>query len=94
MIGSDERVGVWMIVMVENEEISGQLQRQYKDVDRSAVSAGPIQLGEIAEQEKENGNMYAEYMRNSRDGGQRPGTGQTSSTVREQREVDGQFRDF
>lgn len=85
MLGSDEKVGVWMVVMVDNEEITGQLNRHSQHLDVSN-SGG---LG--AASPRFNGSkLYAEYLR--REG--RPDTADTSSTGREKREVDSHFRDF
>ena len=86
-MGSDQKVGVWMIVLVDNEEITGQLNRQLNQ-DRQALTA-PIQLGETGRTSTDSNNMYADYRKDERNG--RP---QTSASTREQREVDGQFRDF
>lgn len=106
LLGSDERVGVWIVVLVENETVSGSLHRPQPD----ARLAGPIQLGggggggggagssngQGVASPRFAGNrekLYAEYLR--REG--RPGTdgsGHTSSSQRERTEVDAHFRDF
>ena len=95
LLGSDERVGVWMVVIVENEDITGKLNRQADAAasDNSGL-ASPINLGAVG---RAQGNkLYADYLkREGRDG--RPGTNgsqMTSSSVIERQEVDDQFRDF
>ncbi|KAK4547412.1 hypothetical protein LTR36_001068 [Oleoguttula mirabilis] len=98
LLGSDERVGVWMVVMVENEEVTGQLNRHNPQAE------GGIGSPMGAASPRFTGNkLYAEYMR--REG--RPeasgspfagigggGSQKTYSTTRERRDVDDQFRDF
>ena len=85
-----------MIVMVDNEEITGQLNRGGQHVDASAGAApigGSQGLGAASPRYNGNNKLYAEYLR--REG--RPdtaGTDRTSSTGREKREVDNHFRDF
>jgi len=39
MLGSDEKVGVWMVVLVENEEVTGLLNRQGSAASASNASA-------------------------------------------------------
>ena len=39
LLGSDERVGVWMVVMVENEEVTGQLNRAQQQQAEAAAAA-------------------------------------------------------
>jgi hypothetical protein len=95
LLGSDEKVGVWMVVMVDKEEITGQLHRGTPSQDLngypmsrsgSVLMASPSQRG--AASPRFTGNkLYAEYLR--REG--RPGT---SDSETERREVDHQFRDF
>jgi hypothetical protein len=92
LCGSDEQVGVWMVVLVENEEVTGLLNRQ--DSARRNVNGGELELGPVARSDTPN-EMYAEYLRTSKDG--RPGTNesqQTTSSTRERREVDRHFQDF
>lgn len=88
LLGSDERVGVWMVVVVENEDITGQLNRH-----NNGPTESPMNHGSVA---RTQGNkLYADYLR--REGRDRPGTNgsqNTSSSARERREVDDQFRDF
>lgn len=82
LLGSDERVGVWMIVMVENEPVTGSLNRQHTS---SSVGAGT----RTGAQQYTSNKLYADYLkRESRPGTQesRPTTGST--------EHDDQFRDF
>lgn len=89
MLGSDEKVGVWMIVMVEKEEVTGALNRSHGDnrlASHSTASAGS--------QRFTSDKLYADYLKRE---GQRPGTNgtqATSDTARERRQVDDQFRDF
>ena len=97
LFGSDGKVGVWMVVLVEDEEVTGLLNRQGNKLPtqvRSGV-ASPIQLGAV-NGERDGDNLYADYLKqDSKEG--RPttnGSAQTSSTARERREVDDQFRDF
>ena len=77
--------------MVDNEEITGQLNR-HGHLDASAPAGSPSGLG--AASPRYNGSkLYAEYLR--REG--RPDTAatqRTNSTGRERREVDSHFRDF
>ncbi|EMD00802.1 hypothetical protein BAUCODRAFT_61939 [Baudoinia panamericana UAMH 10762] len=98
LLGSDERVGVWMIVMVENEEVTGQLNRNQPLAESGLGS--PIGMG--AASPRFTGNkLYAEYLRRE---GKATGDGstfggsqrskQSSALDRERREVDDQFRDF
>lgn len=107
LMGSDEKVGVWMVVMVDNEEITGGLRRS---VDVSAMagaggaggaggsSSGSVRQGAASPRYSggagAGGNkLYAEYLR--REG--RPGTAGTnesSESAREKKDVDHQFRDF
>ncbi|KAF2722856.1 hypothetical protein K431DRAFT_266029 [Polychaeton citri CBS 116435] len=173
LLGSDERVGVWMIVLVENEEVTGRLNRGPPSInqfyasstynnnninDVASVSSparlgSPLQVGAMSPPSsvrasgggKDAGRMtgrqlYADYLkREGRDdyqhlqqqqlqqqhqqhqqqgtkgkqvemrggraeaderrgrAGRRPetqGTDGTSESAREQRAVDGQFRDF
>ncbi|KAK3703386.1 hypothetical protein LTR37_014492 [Vermiconidia calcicola] len=94
MLGSDEKVGVWMVVLVENEEVTGTLNRRgdtQRDDDR------PSSAGRGTGSRQNAGNaMYADYLRQEgRDA--RPstnGTSRTTESARERREVDDQFRDF
>lgn len=104
-MGSDEKVGVWMVVMVDNEEITGALRRGSVH-DASATGPGSVIMGSPGSSrggagvtsERFTGNkLYAEYLR--REG--RPGTSESealhnreSEEARERREVDHQFRDF
>lgn len=83
-----------MVVMVDNEEITGQLNRGVLD----ATPASPIGGGMSVSSPRFTGNkLYAEYLR--REG--RPMTPSTAAgsvggreRERERREVDGHFRDF
>jgi len=89
LLGSDEKVGVWMIVMVEKEEVTGGLNRGAPN-DRlgtqTTAGAGSPRFT--------SSKLYADYLKRE---GQRPGTNGTqgtSDTARERRQVDDQFRDF
>jgi hypothetical protein len=97
LLGSDERVGVWMVVMVENEEVTGQLNRH------QAATQGQLGSPVGAASPRFTGDkLYAEYLR--REGrpdtaegaemGASQGSRQSSARERERREVDDQFRDF
>lgn len=99
MLGSDERVGVWMVVMVENEEVTGQLNRHRYE----STPGSPTALG--AASPSYNGNkLYAEYLRREGKpttlGSQRGGSQRTRSSARDReiekeiREVDEHFKDF
>ena len=75
MMGSDEKVGVWMVVMVDNEEITGGLRRGsvvqdatggagfgYAGGPGSVAMGSPSQRG--AASPRFTGNkLYAEYLR-------------------------------
>ena len=107
LFGSDDKVGVWMVILVENEEVTGLLNRQASTNSQGSVrrsgsthdqrsyrggkSSGfatpqPLQLGAIGRQDTGKGGLYAEYLKSDRPN--------TSSSTREKREVDEQFRDF
>jgi hypothetical protein len=95
LCGSDERVGVWMVVLVENEEVTGLLNRQ--DSARRSANGGPLELGPVDRDGTPN-KMYADYLRSSKDG-DRPttngsGSAQTTDSAKERRDVDRHFRDF
>jgi hypothetical protein len=76
MLGSDEKVGVWMVVMVEQEVVTGNLTRPSDTVNnfpspppnvmgRSSLDI-PVRGGEGARSPRfkaETGKMYAEYLR-------------------------------
>ncbi|KAI4722418.1 hypothetical protein E4T48_01399 [Aureobasidium sp. EXF-10727] len=76
LLGSDEKVGVWMIVMVEQESITGNLTRPSESlsafpspppnvIGRSSLDT-PVRGGEGARSPKfkaETGKLYAEYLR-------------------------------
>lgn len=96
LLGSDERVGVWMIVMVEGEEVTGQLNRQQQGAESGLGS--PVGA---ASSRFTGSKLYAEYLRregkpaeeiSNHGGSQRSRRDQES--VRERRDVDDQFRDF
>lgn len=93
LLGSDEKVGVWMVVMVEDEEITGQLNRQ--DSAKSTSLAGPIKLGAVGEHEDDgkSSNLYADYLKDSRPNTTH-GSQRTTNSARERKAVDDQFRDF
>lgn len=92
LLGSDDKVGVWMIIIVEEEEVTGRLNRQ--DSSRSGRSTTPMRLGENGRKSPGN-ELYSDYLKGDKNG--RPQTQdshQTTSSARERREVDDQFRDF
>ena len=91
MLGSDEKVGVWMVVIVEEEEVTGMLNRS--DSTKSSRSATPLKRD--GGRTTPGNELYSDYLRGHNDG--RPQTGhsnRTTSSTRERREVDDQFRDF
>ena len=72
LMGSDEKVGVWMVVMVEQEDITGQLNVLSKlnmNSSPHGTPTGGSSLG--AASARYTGNkLYAEYLRREgRDGG-------------------------
>jgi hypothetical protein len=106
LFGSDDKVGVWMVILVENEEVTGLLNRQNANGNlnrqlsttsgRGARSSGfatpqPLQLGAI-DRQSTGKEMYAEYLRDGRPNTK--GSQETSASARERREVDDNFRDF
>ncbi|KEQ72272.1 hypothetical protein M436DRAFT_49208 [Aureobasidium namibiae CBS 147.97] len=76
MLGSDEKVGVWMVVMVEQEVVTGNLTRPTEVINtfpspppnvigRSSLDT-PVRGGEGARSPRfkaETGKLYAEYLR-------------------------------
>lgn len=107
LMGSDEKVGVWMVVMVDNEEITGGLRRgsAVQDVTGSghfgyAAGPGSVAMGSPSQRgagsPRFTGNkLYAEYLRREgRGGGGVDEEERMSEEARERREVDHQFRDF
>ncbi|KAK0247305.1 hypothetical protein LTS09_017552 [Friedmanniomyces endolithicus] len=103
LLGSDERVGVWMIVMVESEEVTGALNRGHQQLQQPLQ--GPAVEG-AASSRFTGGKLYAEYLRRegkpgaeegSQYGGSvrsRGGKESVREEHREREEVDDQFRDF
>jgi len=69
LFGSDERVGVWMVVMVEQEEVTGLLNRQQQQQQQQVYESGGGGGGEVvtpvgAASPRFTGNkLYAEYLR-------------------------------
>lgn len=75
LLGSDEKVGVWMIVMVEQETVTGSLRRPSEVVPTAptaapapSVPSSPIRgsVGEGAASPRfraDTGKLYAEYLR-------------------------------
>ncbi|KAK5256987.1 hypothetical protein LTR16_001912 [Cryomyces antarcticus] len=59
LMGSDDKVGVWMIVMVESEDITGALNARER-AESGAMS--PVQLG-AATTRFTGGKLYTEYLR-------------------------------
>lgn len=58
MLGSDEKVGVWMIVMVEQEEVTGALNAR-----RSISEAAPGSPRGAASSRFTENKLYTEYLR-------------------------------
>jgi len=106
LLGSDERVGVWMVVMVENEEVTGQLNRHQRDEAERLGSPNGAGVGSS----RFTGNkLYAEYLRRegrpatagaglggsgSPYGGSQRSHASQRESHKERREVDEHFRDF
>ena len=97
LLGSDERVGVWMVVMVESEEVTGSLNRQERHADVGSPNMG------VSSPRFTGNKLYAEYLRregkpaeegSAYGGSQRSRQTHTRDSARERREVDDQFRDF
>ncbi|KAG8533271.1 uncharacterized protein KY384_002054 [Bacidia gigantensis] len=73
LLGSDDKVGVWMVVMVENEPaLSGNLRRPPRTPDRPIENGLPngIPNGNGGKDSRRKGagggeDMYADYMRHS-----------------------------
>ena len=99
LLGTDEEVGVWVVVMVENESVTGSLVRR----DRFAFSAS---APSNVEEGKGDGDEYSEYMRNSAgyfqgrdgtkegaqvDGESRPGTEPSRDGVNGERKIEEVF---
>ncbi|OQO12107.1 hypothetical protein B0A48_02746 [Cryoendolithus antarcticus] len=93
LLGSDERVGVWMIVMVEYEEVTGSLNRGIGSMNVGEGRGNGQGVG-VASPRFTGNKLYAEYLRRegkSETGGSEAGD---RDSARERREVDGHFRDF
>lgn len=72
LMGSDEKVGVWMVVMVEHEDITGQLNVLSKlNMNSYPHESGPSSPNLGAASARYTGNkLYAEYLRREgKDGG-------------------------
>ncbi|EME48794.1 hypothetical protein DOTSEDRAFT_40078 [Dothistroma septosporum NZE10] len=82
LLGSDERVGVWMIVMVEDEAVTGSLNRHNT---AGSIGAAP----RPGAQQYTSSKMYADYLKHE----SRPGTRQSQRTNASQEQED-QFQDF
>lgn len=99
MLGSDEKVGVWMVVMVENEEVTGSLHRG----SMSEQGIGSPMQG-AASRRFTGDKLYTEYLRREgkssgpdRGGMMSPNSipSRTSSRqARERRTAEHSFRDF
>ncbi|EON67469.1 hypothetical protein W97_06723 [Coniosporium apollinis CBS 100218] len=97
MMGSDEKVGVWMVVMVEREDITGSINAHVRNLSISQPTVG-------AGSKKFTGNkLYAQYLRREGQGTDndsmmsgRVGSGRASASPRHQRPrgMDDHFRDF
>lgn len=86
LLGSDEKVGVWMVVMVENELVTGGLNRRSQVVSPGVDSVQGAQRYTSAK-------LYADYLRREGKPETTEGTASTSS-MRERRAADDAFRDF
>lgn len=75
--------------MVENEQVTGSLNRQVGGGFLSADGSGNGRTGGVSRFTPS--KLYADYLK--REGG-RPTTQETTSSTREQREADDFFRDF
>lgn len=78
-----------MVVMVENEQVTGSLNRQLGGDSLSAGGGGYGRSG--GANRFTPSKLYADYLK--REGG-RPTTQETTSSTREQREADDFFKDF
>jgi len=64
MLGSDEKVGVWMIVMVEHEEVTGQLNRARGGINANDyVNPGSPRTNGAADTRFTSDKLYQEYLR-------------------------------
>lgn len=90
LLGSDEKVGVWMIVMVEHEEVTGALNRA------GSMPSGlqsPTQSG-AGSTRFTNNKLFTEYMRRE---GRAPADGSVASrhsSERDARSAERNFKDF
>lgn len=85
LFGSDDRVGVWMVVMVESEQITGSLK---KEAGNARLNGDRPDTNDVS-----SNRLYADYLkRDGRPGTQ--GTEATNSSTREARLAEEQFRDF
>ncbi|TKA69048.1 hypothetical protein B0A55_08719 [Friedmanniomyces simplex] len=79
LLGSDERVGVWMVVMVESEEVTGMLNQrssqQQQQLGGDGGGPGSSHLG-AASPRFTGGKLYAEYLRRE---GRPPAVGEGGS---------------
>ncbi|KAF2771631.1 hypothetical protein EJ03DRAFT_268026 [Teratosphaeria nubilosa] len=99
LLGSDDKVGVWMIVMVEHEEVTGSLNKHFA---RTGISNGSQAAGPVSPKYTTS-KLYADYLRREGSGkiarsstpgrAMSPGVGVPPS-AREQRDVDRNFSDF
>lgn len=95
LLGSDEKVGVWMVLLVDDEIITGQLNRNTQDL----TLGSPVQG---AANPRFTGNkLYAEYLRRegrpesaSEMSGSAFGDRERAAAAREKKDVDNHFRDF
>lgn len=90
LLGSDEKVGVWMVVMVEHEEVTGQLNRMTSTNDRPMSAA---QYG-AASARFTGDKLYTEYLR--REGKSPEGSlpSRASSGRLQARGTEGSFKGF
>lgn len=91
LLGSDEKVGVWMIVMVEQEEVTGSLTRGASIADSSEVRSPGAASSRFT-----GSKLYTEYMR--REGKSPPVNGsqhsRQSSTARDAAAAEENFKNF
>lgn len=91
-MGSDEKVGVWMIVMVESEEVTGQLNRNNHAVSEAGGGGSMSNQNGIGSSRYTGNKLYTEYLR--REGVNGNGTSQSSRQSSKREERDAHFRDF
>jgi hypothetical protein len=95
LLGSDEKVGVWMILLVDDEIITGQLNRDTHNLTLGSSSQRNALPNYTADK------LYNEYLRREgkpADSGSETGSAfgdrERAAIARERKEMDNQFRDF